>query len=180
MILKQNFHRRPFVNISRCGIFQCARIAGKVAVRAQMLTEGAEKIKIKLSLCLTREALGHEDVRWSGCTDPRSLYLGTNWRWVVSFTPQSLYSRGRTIRTGLIEGWVGSRAGLDDMEKWQFLTLRFRCFRLTQLYFNYFIQIIRYMFRSFDHLQVEIYTSEINMIGTTLHRLHQFLWKLAL
>jgi hypothetical protein len=27
----------------------------------------------------------------------------------------------------------------------------------------YFIQIIRYMFRSYDHLQAEIYTSEINM-----------------
>jgi hypothetical protein len=35
------------------------------------------------------------------------------------------------------------------------------CFRLTQLYFNtlffyHFIQIIRYMFRSYDHLQTEI------------------------
>jgi hypothetical protein len=27
----------------------------------------------------------------------------------------------------------------------------------------YFIQIIRYMFWSYDHLQVGIYTSEINM-----------------
>jgi hypothetical protein len=27
----------------------------------------------------------------------------------------------------------------------------------------HFIQIIRYMFRSYDHLQAEIYTSEMNM-----------------
>jgi hypothetical protein len=44
--------------------------------------------------------------------------------------------------------------------------LRFRIFRLAQLIsivVYYFIQIIRYMFRSYDHLQVEIYTSEIDM-----------------
>jgi hypothetical protein len=43
----------------------------------------------------------------------------------------------------------------------------FRDFRLTQLYFNsfyYFIQIIRHMFQSYDHLRVKIYTSEINML----------------
>jgi hypothetical protein len=42
---------------------------------------------------------------------------------------------------------------------------RFRGFRLMQLCFNsclYFFQIIRYMFWSYDHLQAEIYTLEIN------------------
>jgi hypothetical protein len=32
----------------------------------------------------------------------------------------------------------------------------------------YFIQIIHYMFRSYDHLQVEIYSSEINMTGLSV------------
>jgi hypothetical protein len=32
--------------------------------------------KVKLSLCLTNEALCHEGVRGSGCTDPRFLHLG--------------------------------------------------------------------------------------------------------
>jgi hypothetical protein len=31
--------------------------------------------------------------------------------------------------------------------------------------FYYFIQIIRYMFRPYNHLQVELYTIEINMTG---------------
>jgi hypothetical protein len=38
--------------------------------------------------------------------------------------------------------------------------LCYKGFRLTQQYFNsfnYFIQIIRYMFRSYDHLHLEIY-----------------------
>jgi hypothetical protein len=38
---------------------------------------------------------------------------------VVTFTPRPLYTPG----THWIEGWVGPRAGLDDMEKRKFLTL---------------------------------------------------------
>jgi hypothetical protein len=30
--------------------------------------------------------------------DPRFLDLGTSWRWVVSFTPLPLYSRGKSLR----------------------------------------------------------------------------------
>jgi hypothetical protein len=45
----------------------------------------------------------------SGCIDPRILDLGTNWKWVVSFTLRPLYPR--------IGGWVGPRTGLDDVEK---------------------------------------------------------------
>jgi hypothetical protein len=47
--------------------------------------------------------------------------------------------------------------------------IRFKGFRLTQHCFDscllFFFQIIHYMFRPYDHLQVEIYTSEINMTG---------------
>jgi hypothetical protein len=51
------------------------------------------------------------------------FYLGTSWRWVVSFTPRPLYPRERAPGTHCIGGWVEDpRAGLDNMEKWKFLT----------------------------------------------------------
>jgi hypothetical protein len=56
------------------------------------------QVKINLSLCLTNYALRHEDVWGSGCIDPCFLDLGTSWRWVVSFTPWPLYSRGKSPR----------------------------------------------------------------------------------
>jgi hypothetical protein len=45
--------------------------------------------------------------------DPRFLDLSTNWRCVISFTPQPLYPRGNSPHTHLIECWVGPRAILD-------------------------------------------------------------------
>jgi hypothetical protein len=51
------------------------------------------KKKVKLSLCLT------------------------------SFTPRSLNPQERAPGTHCIGGWVNPRAGLEDMEKWKFLTL---------------------------------------------------------
>jgi hypothetical protein len=42
---------------------------------------------------------------------------------VVSFTPLPLYSGERAPPTNWIGGWVGPRAGLDDVEKTKFLTL---------------------------------------------------------
>jgi hypothetical protein len=59
----------------------------------------------------------------SGCIAPNFLDLGTSWRWVFSFMPQSLYPRERTPSTHCIGGSVGPRAGLNDMEKRKFLTL---------------------------------------------------------
>jgi hypothetical protein len=44
------------------------------------------KAKIKLSLCFNWTPR-HEGVLESGVIAPRILYLGTRWRWVVSFTP---------------------------------------------------------------------------------------------
>jgi hypothetical protein len=40
----------------------------------------------------------HESVYGSGCIDPHFLDLGTSWRWVVSFTPLSLYTRRKNPR----------------------------------------------------------------------------------
>jgi hypothetical protein len=57
------------------------------------------------------------------CIDPHFLDLGTSWRWVVSFTPLPLYPRERAPGTHYIGGWVDPRAGLDDMEKWNFFIL---------------------------------------------------------
>jgi hypothetical protein len=79
--------------------------------------------KVMLSLCLTNKALHHEGVWGSGCIDPGFLDLGTWWRWVVSFTPQPLYPREKAPSTHWIGGWVGPRAGLDNVEKTKFLTL---------------------------------------------------------
>jgi hypothetical protein len=36
--------------------------------------------KVKLSLCLTNQALRHDGVWGSGCIDPHFLDLGTSWR----------------------------------------------------------------------------------------------------
>jgi hypothetical protein len=58
----------------------------------------------------------------SECVDPHFLDLGTSWRWVVSFTALSLYPGERAPGTHWI-GWVGPRAGVDDMEKGKFFSL---------------------------------------------------------
>jgi hypothetical protein len=42
----------------------------------------------------------------------------------VSFTPLSLYPRGKSPGTHWIGGWVDPRSGLDDLEKRKVLTLR--------------------------------------------------------
>jgi hypothetical protein len=58
----------------------------------------------------------------SKCIGPSFLDLGNSWRWVVSFTPLTLYLRGRATGTHWIGGWMDPRTGVDDMEKWKFLT----------------------------------------------------------
>jgi hypothetical protein len=81
------------------------------------------KVKVKLFLCLTNQALHHESVWGSGCIDPHFLYLSTSWRWAVSFTPLPPYPRGKSPSTNWTGEWVGSRAGLDVVEQRKFLNL---------------------------------------------------------
>jgi hypothetical protein len=42
---------------------------------------------------------------------------------MVSFAPRPLYPWGKSPGNQWIGGWVGPRAGLDDVEKRKFLTL---------------------------------------------------------
>jgi hypothetical protein len=77
----------------------------------------------KLSQWLTNKALRREGVWGSGCIDSHFLDLGNSWRWMVSFTPRSLYSREKASGTHCIGGWMDPKAGLDDTEKWKFFTL---------------------------------------------------------
>jgi hypothetical protein len=74
-------------------------------------------VKKVRSLCLTNQALRHEGVWGSGCIDPHFLDLGTNWRWVVNFTPRPLYTWGKNHPCPLDRGCVNPGAGLDDLEK---------------------------------------------------------------
>jgi hypothetical protein len=53
----------------------------------------------------------------TGNIPSRILNLGTSWRWMVSFTPQSPYSREMNPRCPLDKGLGGSRIGLDAAKK---------------------------------------------------------------
>jgi hypothetical protein len=50
---------------------------------------------------------------------PRILNLGTRWRWVITFTPQPLYSQGKSLRhpMNLRLGWPQNRSGRGGRKK---------------------------------------------------------------
>jgi hypothetical protein len=58
----------------------------------------------------------------NGCIDPHFLNLGTNWRWVVSFTPLPLYTRGKSPRYPLDRrlGGPESRSGIREDNSWPY------------------------------------------------------------
>jgi hypothetical protein len=82
-----------------------------------LVTSNVESVKVnvKPSLCLTNLALRHESLWGSGCIDPHFLNIGTSWRWVVSFTPPSLYPQGKSSWFPLVrklggpQSWSGRR-----------------------------------------------------------------------
>jgi hypothetical protein len=78
-----------------------------------------QKLNAKLSLCLTNQALLHEAIWASGCTDPSFLDLGISWRWVVNFMPLPFYPRGKRIHYPLDRRLCGSqsRSGLHEEKK---------------------------------------------------------------
>jgi hypothetical protein len=57
------------------------------------------------------------------CTDSRFPDFGTSWRLMVSFTSRPRYPGQTASGNHYIEGWVGPRTSLKDMEKLRFLTL---------------------------------------------------------
>jgi hypothetical protein len=80
--------------------------------------------KPKPNTLWTNLPLCYEGVWGSGCIDPHFIDLSISWRWVVSFTPRSLYPRGKTSPVPIVCGWVDHRASLDFMKKWKFLSQR--------------------------------------------------------
>jgi hypothetical protein len=63
------------------------------------------KVKVKLSLCLTKHHAMNTYWR-SGGIAPRILNLSTRWRWMVSFMPVRFTPRERAPGTRWIWGWV--------------------------------------------------------------------------
>jgi hypothetical protein len=94
--------------------------------RNQFLKFSVEKKgkKVKLSLCLTNEALCHEGIWGSRCIDPHFFLTSALAGGEQSdscpghFTPWE-----RAPSTHWIGGWVDPRAGLDNVEKRKFFTL---------------------------------------------------------
>jgi hypothetical protein len=78
-----------------------------------------ENLKYRMtSACLCfNSAPRHEGVLKGGGIALRILDLGTRWRWVVSFTPQPLYTKEGVPGTHSIGGWMGPRAGLDTVKR---------------------------------------------------------------
>jgi hypothetical protein len=76
-----------------------------------------KKVKVKLSLCLTK----HHDVKmyWESGGIQTFFDLGTRCRWVVSFTPRPLYPQGKNPRYPLDRrlGGPQSRFGHSVEEK---------------------------------------------------------------
>jgi hypothetical protein len=66
--------------------------------------------KVKFYLWLTNYALRHEDVWGSEFKDTYFLDLGTSWRWVVSFTPRTLYTPGKSLRYPLDRRFGGPQS----------------------------------------------------------------------
>jgi hypothetical protein len=81
---------------------------------------------IKRQSCTCASLIKHQAMKTWGSGGIRSsmiLDLGNSWMSVVSFTPLSLCPRGQKIHTHWIGGWVGPRAGLDDVGKRKILPL---------------------------------------------------------
>jgi hypothetical protein len=68
--------------------------------------------KVKLDICRT------------GCIDPRIFGLRNSQMWVVCFTTLPLYTWGKSFRYLLDRRRVGSKAGVDDMERRKILLLK--------------------------------------------------------
>jgi hypothetical protein len=77
----------------------------------------SQKGNVKLFLLNKNHTM--ESCRGNGCIAPCILYLGTRWRWVVSFTPRPLYPKGKSLSYPLDRrlGGPQSRSGRGGEEK---------------------------------------------------------------
>jgi len=53
----------------------------------------------------------------NSCTGPLTLDWDARWRWAVNIMLWPLYSNKKKPSTHWTEGWVGPRAGLDNLRK---------------------------------------------------------------
>jgi hypothetical protein len=119
-----------------------------LCIQRDLLYNDVGSCKVKL--------LRREGVWGSESIDPHFLDLGTRWRWAVSFTPWSLYPRGRAPGTHWIGGWVDPRAELDDVEKKKFLTLP-GLQPVTSRYTDWAIPAVRFLLYVKNRIQYLIY-----------------------
>jgi hypothetical protein len=105
---RQVSSRRSYVVLSRprdrnCCLLYYRHIQSRVCAGSEFAIPDCEvfKVKIKLSLCLTNKTLRHKGVWGIGCINPHFLYLGTNSRSMISFTPRQLCPRGKIPRQPL-------------------------------------------------------------------------------
>jgi hypothetical protein len=94
----------------------------------------------------------HAHVWESGCVPLRILYLGSRWRWVVSFMPRQLHTwqKNRVWRTHSTGGWVCPRADLDGVSKRHItgparglVTSGFNCVLSQSTFFRNLVAIMR-------------------------------------
>jgi hypothetical protein len=98
----------PMSLLMKCYVFHCYSTTFSRTIQFTL--------KVKLSLCLTKHHA--MNTYWeSGGIAPRILNLGTRYKWVVSFTPLSLYSGARSLGSHWIGGWVSSRFSLNAVAK---------------------------------------------------------------
>jgi hypothetical protein len=86
-----NLRRSPTVSEEyKLNVFEAKVLRNRFGSKINKVASGKHRlkayenrikgIKVKLSLCLTNQALRHEGVWGSGCLDPQFLDLGTSWR----------------------------------------------------------------------------------------------------
>jgi hypothetical protein len=112
-------HERKMQLVDKVCAMWGIKLSSHGCVRRNFKQRGYSYINVKLSLSLTNWALRHEGVWGSWCIDPLFLDLDTSWRWLVSFTPLPLYSRGKSLRYPLDRrlGGPQSRSGRSGEEK---------------------------------------------------------------
>jgi hypothetical protein len=101
-ILNETYFDLMYSSATYCMIldqFRCnlGAVLGSMARRSRyiQIVSMCKKVKVKVSLCLTKHQAMKKYWR-SGGIAPRIPDLGTRWRWVVSFTSRPPYPQGKS------------------------------------------------------------------------------------